>query len=121
MSFRRAHYRAAGDDQYQSRLPITRGTFFKDRYLRINLAKIWGEWTIDTASAPSCIRKRPVVIAGHSTSITLENAFWDRLKVIAARDGELLKSLFTRIDAERMGNLASALRVFVLKVLYPKA
>ena len=61
------------------------------------------------------------MIAGHRTSITLEDAFWDRLKAIAAQNGESLNALVTRIDSQRTGNLSSALRVFVLEALSPKA
>lgn len=77
--------------------------------------------TIDSIPDPTYIRKRSVVIAGHRTSITLEDAFWDRLKVIAAQNGESLNAVVTRIDAQRTGNLSSALRVFVLEAHYPKA
>ena len=100
---------------------ITSGAFFGDRHLRYLLAQNWEQRTIDTTPDPTCIRKRSVVIADHRTSITLEDAFWDQLKAIAARNGESLNALVTRIDAERTGNLSSALRVFVLEALSTKA
>jgi predicted DNA-binding ribbon-helix-helix protein len=60
--------------------------------------------------------KHSVVIAGHRTSISLEDAFWRTLKDIAAQEGVSLAALVARIDAERGdANLSSALRVFVLE------
>jgi len=63
------------------------------------------------------VRKRSVLIAGHATSVSLEVAFWDALKDIAARRGASLNTLVAEIDGERQGNLSSALRVFVLREL----
>ncbi len=65
-------------------------------------------------SDPGRIVKRSVRIAGHATSVSLENAFWRGLKAIAARRGVSLNALVTDIDRRRAGNLSSALRVFVL-------
>lgn len=65
--------------------------------------------------ASSAIVKHSLAIAGHRTSISLEHAFWDGLKSIAAARGLSLASLVARIDAERgSANLSSAIRVFVL-------
>lgn len=61
------------------------------------------------------IRKRSVRIAGHETSVSLEEAFWQALKEIAARRGVSLNTLITGIDAGRDGNLSSAIRVYVLR------
>ncbi|WP_210485504.1 ribbon-helix-helix domain-containing protein [Microvirga antarctica] len=64
------------------------------------------------------IIKRSVAIAGHRTSITLEEPFWDVLRSLATRDGVSVQSLIGRIDAERGDqNLSSAIRVFVLNSL----
>jgi predicted DNA-binding ribbon-helix-helix protein len=63
---------------------------------------------------PGLVRKRSVVIAGHSTSLTLEEAFWDDLREVARRRGTSLNALVGAIDAERRGNLSSALRLFIL-------
>jgi predicted DNA-binding ribbon-helix-helix protein len=60
------------------------------------------------------IKKRSVLLAGHRTSISLEAPFWDALCAIAERRGLSLNRLVATIDAERSGNLSSALRVFVL-------
>jgi predicted DNA-binding ribbon-helix-helix protein len=59
--------------------------------------------------------KRSVRIAGHATSISLEPAFWQALLEIATRRGSSINALVTAIDAERRGNLSSALRVFILE------
>ena len=62
--------------------------------------------------------KRSVMIAGHSTSITLEPIFWDALAAAAREEAIPLNALVARIDAERVmqadpANLASALRVWL--------
>lgn len=55
------------------------------------------------------------MIAGHPTSVTLEDEFWAALKTIAARRKTSLNQLVTEIDAAKNGNLSSAIRVFVLR------
>lgn len=60
------------------------------------------------------VRKRSVMIAGHPTSVTLEEPFWEALKELAAAEGVSVNTLIERIDATRTGNLSSALRVHVL-------
>jgi len=63
----------------------------------------------------SQIVKRSIVIAGHKTSVSLEDAFWKALKDIAAGRHMTLSELVGAIDAERRhGNLSSAVRLFVL-------
>ncbi len=63
----------------------------------------------------SPVVKRSVVLAGHKTSVSLEDAFWQALKDIAASRHMALCDLIGRIDFERrQGNLSSALRLFVL-------
>jgi predicted DNA-binding ribbon-helix-helix protein len=60
--------------------------------------------------------KRSVMIAGHKTSISLEDAFWKALKEIARARGVTLSALVAAIDdGRRGGNLSSAIRVFVLE------
>ena len=62
--------------------------------------------------------KRSVSIAGHRTSISLEEPFWEGLREIAERDKLSVQALLGRIDAERgEQNLSSAIRVFVLNDL----
>ncbi len=58
--------------------------------------------------------KRSVRIAGHPTSVSLEAPFWEALCEIAARRGQPVSALLAAIDAERSGNLSSAIRLFVL-------
>jgi predicted DNA-binding ribbon-helix-helix protein len=67
--------------------------------------------------APSVrVVKHSIVIAGHRTSVSLEDAFWRALKEIAAKDGVSLAALVAKVDAGRAeANLSSALRVFVLE------
>jgi predicted DNA-binding ribbon-helix-helix protein len=64
------------------------------------------------------IRKRSLTIAGHRTSISLEEPFWRALKEIAAADGVSLAALVAAIDGRRKGvGLSSALRIHVLRAL----
>jgi len=63
----------------------------------------------------SPVVKRSIVIAGHKTSVSLEDAFWQGLKQIAGDRGLTLSDLVATIDTERrQGNLSSAIRLFVL-------
>jgi predicted DNA-binding ribbon-helix-helix protein len=66
-----------------------------------------------TASAHT-VRKRSVRIAGHRTSVSLEDAFWSELTRIAEARGQSINALIAAIDAGRGGNLSSAVRVFIL-------
>ena len=66
---------------------------------------------------PSHIRKRSVRLAGHQTSVSVEDAFWDHLVLIARAQERSINALITEIDAKRSGNLSSAIRVFVLSHL----
>ncbi len=59
--------------------------------------------------------KRSLSIAGHRTSISLEEAFWTRLRAVAAARGWSVAALVAAIDAERgEANLSSAIRVWLL-------
>ncbi|MEQ9813634.1 MAG: ribbon-helix-helix domain-containing protein [Azospirillaceae bacterium] len=65
------------------------------------------------------LSKRSVTIAGHRTSISLEEPFWRHLKRLAEADGMSLAALVRSVDTARAGetdppNLSSALRVYVL-------
>ena len=63
----------------------------------------------------SPIVKRSVVLAGHKTSVSLEDAFWKGLKEIAGGRDMTLSDLVAAIDSERQhGNLSSAIRLYVL-------
>jgi predicted DNA-binding ribbon-helix-helix protein len=63
----------------------------------------------------SPVIKRSIVIAGHKTSVSLEDAFWKGLKDIAVGRHTTLSDLVASIDTDRRhGNLSSAIRLFVL-------
>ena len=63
----------------------------------------------------SPVVKRSIVIAGHKTSVSLEDAFWKSLKEIAGGREKTLSDLVASIDSDRrQGNLSSAIRLFVL-------
>jgi predicted DNA-binding ribbon-helix-helix protein len=63
----------------------------------------------------SPVVKRSIVIAGHKTSVSLEDAFWGGLKDIATSRSMTLSELVATIDHDRhQGNLSSAIRLFVL-------
>jgi predicted DNA-binding ribbon-helix-helix protein len=65
----------------------------------------------------SSVIKRSIVLAGHKTSVSLEDAFWRALKEIASGRQITLSGLVSAIDSERQqGNLSSAVRLFVLDV-----
>jgi len=71
-----------------------------------------------TPPAGAAIVKRSIAIAGHRTSVSLEEAFWRELKALAQRRGLSVSALVAAIDAERKSaNLSSAIRVFVLEEL----
>ena len=63
----------------------------------------------------SLVVKRSINIAGHKTSVSLEDAFWNALKEIAGARDASLSDLVAGIDkARELGNLSSAIRLFVL-------
>ncbi len=63
----------------------------------------------------SPIVKRSVVIGGHKTSVSLEDAFWRGLKEIARAQRITLSKMVADIDKARsQSNLSSAIRLFVL-------
>ena len=81
-----------------------------------------GAWTMrnertHSDSRPrSTLLKRSLTIRGHRTSISLEEAFWLRIKALAKSREMSLSALVAEIDAARGdSNLSSAIRVFVLQ------
>jgi predicted DNA-binding ribbon-helix-helix protein len=63
----------------------------------------------------STVAKRSISVAGHKTSVSLEEDFWKALREIAHRRRMTLGELVENIDANRThGNLSSAIRLFVL-------
>ena len=77
------------------------------------------------------MKKRSVTVAGHATSVSVEEPFWEELKAIAAREGTPVAALIRRLDKERfakaegalseVANLSSAIRLFVLEDLRRRA
>ena len=59
----------------------------------------------------SLVSKRSIVIAGHKTSVSIEDEFWNGLK----ERGMTVAQLVAAIDGNRQhANLSSAIRLFVL-------
>ena len=74
-----------------------------------------GTRTIGGVFMKSTVVKRSIVVAGHKTSVSLEDAFWNGLKEIVRERHMTLSELAAEINAQRqLGNLSSALRLFVL-------
>lgn len=70
------------------------------------------------ATLNSRIVKRSLSIAGHQTSVSIEEPFWLELKQLAEAEGISLAALVARLDGERKGiGLSSALRLHVLRAL----
>ncbi|MGE0733898.1 MAG: ribbon-helix-helix domain-containing protein [Alphaproteobacteria bacterium] len=67
------------------------------------------------------MRKRSVTIMGHRTSVSIEDEFWEALRDLAAREGLTVKELIARVDSGADGNLSSALRLHVLRMLREKS
>jgi predicted DNA-binding ribbon-helix-helix protein len=66
----------------------------------------------------SSLVKRSVAIHGHRTSVSLEDAFWTRLKRMATARGQSVSAVIAEIDSARgEANLSSAIRVVVLEFL----
>ena len=66
----------------------------------------------DFLKAP--VIKRSVNIAGHATSVSLEQPFWDELVKLATQQNISISQLIEDIDTARQTNLSSALRLYVL-------
>jgi predicted DNA-binding ribbon-helix-helix protein len=64
----------------------------------------------------SSVVKRSVVVAGHATSVSLEDTFWKAFREIADGRNMTLSELADAISSEKQGgNLSSAIRLFVLE------
>jgi predicted DNA-binding ribbon-helix-helix protein len=64
----------------------------------------------------SPVVKRSIIIDGHKTSVSLEDAFWSDLREIAQSQQATPSKLVTQIDQTRQqGNLSSAIRLYVLE------
>ena len=78
------------------------------------------EWIKKNKLSYSTIsQKRSVLLSGHRTSISLELAFWLKLKEICEQQGKSINQQITEIDNTRLNkpnkNLSSAVRIFVLE------
>lgn len=67
----------------------------------------------------SPVIKRSVMIAGHASSVTIEEPFWNAFKELAKRQGKSINALVTKLDDARPqdgsgANLSSAIRLYVL-------
>lgn len=70
----------------------------------------------------STIAKRSVVIAGHKTSVSLEEPFWNAVREITQSRAMTVSALLHEIDSKRTNaNLSSAVRVFVLEQIRQNA
>ena len=70
----------------------------------------------------SPVVKRSIVVAGHKTSVSLEEAFWNGMKEISNERNLTLSELVGEIDGHRQqGNLSSAIRLFVLDYFRKRA
>jgi predicted DNA-binding ribbon-helix-helix protein len=62
------------------------------------------------------IGKRSVKIDGQTTSVSLEDGFWNALKEIAAAQDTTAKELVLKINGERTHrNLSSVIRQYILR------
>ena len=61
-------------------------------------------------------KKHSLTLRGHRTSVSLEDAFWDAFRAIAAEKNLAINALAAQIDEERIENagLASAIRIYTL-------
>ena len=70
----------------------------------------------------SPVIKRSIVVAGHKTSVSLEEAFWHGMKEISGLHNKTLSEQVGEIDSNRtQGNLSSAIRLFVLDYFKARA
>lgn len=74
-----------------------------------------------TEQPPEKMLKRSVVVAGHRTSISLENAFWGVLLEAASERKVSVNDLVSEIDRDRTRSLSGAIRMFVLAVARARA
>ncbi|MDB5651771.1 MAG: siderophore biosynthesis protein-like protein [Hyphomicrobiales bacterium] len=71
---------------------------------------------------PIRVAKHSLVIAGHCTSISLEEPFWVELKRLATERNLSLAALVAEIDSSRgTANLSSAIRIAILEDLQSRA
>ncbi len=66
------------------------------------------------------IKKRSITIQKHKTSITLEDAFWQGLSIIAKNENKTIPQIISWVDNNRSANLSSAVRIYVLNYYMEK-
>jgi predicted DNA-binding ribbon-helix-helix protein len=72
-------------------------------------------YKLEVCFMKSPVVKRSVVVSGHKTSVSLEDAFWNSLKEISSERQMTLSALVAAIDNQRQhSNLSSAIRLYVL-------
>jgi predicted DNA-binding ribbon-helix-helix protein len=73
--------------------------------------------TVDASGhLKSMVIKRSLLVGGHRSSVSLEEAFWNELRGIARERNVSLSQLVGTIDSEREhANLSSAIRIFVFE------
>lgn len=65
---------------------------------------------------PARTRKRSLTIAGHRTSVSLEDAFWSALKDAARAEARSIPDIVAEIDEKRgTAGLSSAIRIYLLE------
>mgnify|MGYP001145887697 CR=1 FL=1 len=74
----------------------------------------------------SAIIKKSIDLFGHSTSLTMEQEFWDALKHISEKQDKSIRQLVLEIDRQRLEsksphNLSGSLRVFILQYFINQA
>lgn len=77
-------------------------------------------------NTPESLRKHSVVLAGHRTSLSVEDRFWELLKTLAEEEALSVNALIERIDRDRAVrgasvNLSSAVRLYVVERLAERA
>jgi predicted DNA-binding ribbon-helix-helix protein len=61
------------------------------------------------------VKKRSIIVAGHKTSVSVEDPFWDALGAIAGERKLNMSEIVTSIDEKKISsNLSSSIRLFVL-------
>jgi len=92
---------------------------FTDGGCERGLGFILGRKPLERHVRKSAIVKRSIVIRGHKTSVSLEDAFWSGLHEIAAGERMSVNKLVEQIERGRTGvNLSSEIRVFVLNYFH---
>ena len=76
--------------------------------------------TPDRPKLKKKMKKHTLTIAGHVTSISLEDEFWDALKQASQEEGLSVAALVGQIDEARSTGLSSAIRVYLFKRLAAK-